>query len=398
MNVCFYTSFEISPTDGGTERITHSVANSLSKDYGIKCYSLYYRISRSGTPCDKSVFMDSMKVDLYRGKKEIATVLKKWSIDILICQGSFALVPLLSSVSKAVNVKIVFCHHYEPGWEISFGSFSALKNNWLVKHSLKNLIKLLLTPYYHYSQKIKYHKYYKQTYLLSDRVVLLSEGFIPQFMKFGGIKDDFKFRVIHNALSFTDFYETEKISDKKKNVLIVSRMVDNQKKISIALKIWKEIESDLSLSEWFLHIVGDGANLNSYKRFVEKNKLRRVVFEGAQNPIGYYIDSSLFMMTSISEGWGLTLTEAQQNGCVPIAFDTYASLHDIIYDGYNGFIVPNGDIGKYVSTLKKIMCNSELRIKMAKQSIESSRRFEQMTIGKKWLELFNEITNKKSDE
>lgn len=55
-------------------------------------------------------------------------------------------------------------------------------------------------------------------------------------------------------------------------------MVDNQKKISIALKIWKEIESDLSLSEWFLHIVGDGANLNSYKRFVEKNKLRSGCF------------------------------------------------------------------------------------------------------------------------
>ena len=68
--------------------------------------------------------------------------------------------------------------------------------------------------------------------------------------------------------------------------------------------------------------------------------LKRVRFEGRQNPKRYYEEASIFMLTSSFEGWGLTLTEAQQFGCVPLAFYSYASLPDIITDGKNGFMIP----------------------------------------------------------
>lgn len=35
----------------------------------------------------------------------------------------------------------------------------------------------------------------------------------------------------------------------------------------------------------------------------------------------------------------MTLLESQQMGVVPIAIDTYKSLHDIVQDNYNGVIV-----------------------------------------------------------
>ena len=50
------------------------------------------------------------------------------------------------------------------------------------------------------------------------------------------------------------------------------------------------------------------------------------------------------MMTSSFEGWGLTLTEAQQYGCVPLAFHSFASLTDIITDKVNGFAISVGRI------------------------------------------------------
>jgi glycosyltransferase involved in cell wall biosynthesis len=46
-------------------------------------------------------------------------------------------------------------------------------------------------------------------------------------------------------------------------------------------------------------------------------------------------------MTSAYEGWGLTLTEAQQMGVVPIAFDSFGAVYDIIENEYNGLIIPN---------------------------------------------------------
>ena len=93
------------------------------------------------------------------------------------------------------------------------------------------------------------------------------------------------------------------------------------------------------------------------------------------------------MMTSSSEGWGLTLTEAQQYGVVPIAFDSYASLHDIIQDGENGFIIPNNNISEYIEKLKLLIINQDIRKEMASKCIESSKRFSQKNIIQEWIKL-----------
>ena len=41
MNVLFLTSFKVSPTQGGTERATISVATGLREIYGWHCFSAY---------------------------------------------------------------------------------------------------------------------------------------------------------------------------------------------------------------------------------------------------------------------------------------------------------------------------------------------------------------------
>ena len=101
------------------------------------------------------------------------------------------------------------------------------------------------------------------------------------------------------------------------------------------------------------------------------------------------------MMTSQSEGWGLTLTEAQQNGCVPLAFDTYASLHEIITDGYNGYIIPKDDLKGYVEQLKEIMRDDSLRKQLALTAINSSHRFEQNRIIEQWYNLLQNVFDKR---
>ena len=118
-----------------------------------------------------------------------------------------------------------------------------------------------------------------------------------------------------------------------------------------ALKIWKEIETDHTLSEWKLKIVGHGKMESWYKSLVIHYGLQRVFFEGTKNPEPYYNEASIFMMTSSFEGWGLTLTEAQQYGCVPLAFHSFASLTDIITDKVNGFAIPNDDISLYIKQI-----------------------------------------------
>lgn len=41
MNILFYSDCEISPTKGGTERATLTVANELHFKYGCKCWAVH---------------------------------------------------------------------------------------------------------------------------------------------------------------------------------------------------------------------------------------------------------------------------------------------------------------------------------------------------------------------
>ncbi|WP_195585053.1 glycosyltransferase, partial [Bacteroides thetaiotaomicron] len=148
-------------------------------------------------------------------------------------------------------------------------------------------------------------------------------------------------------------------------------------------------------SGWKLIIVGDGEARNMYYQLAKELQLRNISFEGRQNPLMYYQKAAIFMMTSITEGFGLTLTEAQQNGVVPIAANTFPSLGDIIQSGYSGIIVPDGDVKLYADSLYELMNNSKLRQKLAKSAVESSRRFTLESICAQWYDLFIQVLGEK---
>ncbi len=393
MNVCFITSNEVSPEKGGIERITHTLAQAFSSMLGWKCYSIYsFKLERSVS----NAFVDSRQVTcLSRAGKNISQLLDEWNIDALINQSDILLFPYLKRhLKKRTSLKKVFCHHFQSGWEAECTSIKSALKTLKKSPTLKNLIVFFLMPFFLLTNKWRYGKAYKTTYEISDIVVLLSDKMEQSFMKYGNICENQKFRFIPNCLSFDSFYEIGQLQKKEKIVLVVSRMSEIGKRIFLALKIWGEIESLDVCTEWRLMLVGKGDDLKLFKRYVKDNNLQRVVFEGSQPSEPYYKKSSLFMMTSEAEAWGLTLTEAQQNGCVPVAFDTYVSLHDVIEDNYNGFLIKDGNLAEYVSKMVELMQNPELRFNIAKSAIESSHRFEKKVVVQKWYEVLSDLCEK----
>ena len=89
-------------------------------------------------------------------------------------------------------------------------------------------------------------------------------------------------------------------------------------------------------------------------------------------------------MTSAYEGWGLTLTEAQQFGCVPIAIRSFSSLSDIISNGINGIILESTSITKYADALMHLMNDENLQSSMAQNAILQSAKFELNSIVDLW--------------
>lgn len=166
---------------------------------------------------------------------------------------------------------------------------------------------------------------YREAYFNAHCVVLLSKGFIDAYQRFGQFYDDKKFLIIPNSSSFNEFLLIDEIAEKKPVALIVSRIEEVHKWLSLALEKWAKVKSNPEAQRWRLKIVDTGKDMPMYQRMIAHDGITDISFEGHQVPHPYYKEASIFMMTSRSESWGLTLTEAQQMGVVRIAFDTYAS-------------------------------------------------------------------------
>lgn len=396
MNILFYTHGKVYATRGGTERTTVSVASALSRLYGCRCYSLY---EAEEVVEKESCFVAEFRWQAGRNRQADVETLHRIvvenGIDYIIDQGIFINVGLLREAVDGTLCRVILAHHYEPGAEVLYMSLKQHWSKWYAKMSLRRrcrwIFDLVFYPYAKHKYVETLHSTYREAYFQAHRVVLLSRGFIEAYQRFGRFNGDNNFSIIPNSLSFNEFLPVDKIKEKQPVVLIVSRIEEVHKRLSLALKIWAKVKKETDANGWRLKIVGTGTDLPKYRQMIKNEKIPNVTFEGRQNPIPYYREASIFMMTSRSEAWGLTLTEAQQMGVVPIAFDTYASLRDIITDGVDGEIIAEGDVDGYVRCVLNLMQDDVTRQRMARQAIASSQRFSQEKIAGMWKALFDSL-------
>ena len=287
-------------------------------------------------------------------------------------------------------------------YEARKGSLSTLVMCWhqetITKFKYKPSLKGKILSFFHLSDwhsrrwKINVHKHNVN---LVDAYVFLTQAFANEYLKLSRGYNEKKIHAISNPLTYSSFYRMDEYESKEQIILFVGRIEEVSKRISYVLKLWGMIQKESVSKKWKLVIVGDGPDLQNAKKIAKEMDLQRISFEGYCNPKPYYEKSSIFVMTSASEGFGMTLLEAQQNGCVPLAMDTYTSLHDIIQDENNGFIIPENNFETYIYRLKELMTNKSLRKEMAENGIGSSKKYSIDMIVDQWEKLFNELKNEK---
>lgn len=88
----------------------------------------------------------------------------------------------------------------------------------------------------------------------------------------------------------------------------------------------------------------------------------------------------------------MVLIEAMQYGCVPIAYNSYAALSDIVEDGVNGYAVTAFDKKEYVAKLSRLMRDDELCKAMSENAKIVPSRFDSNVIAQKWVDLFDSLS------
>ena len=235
---------------------------------------------------------------------------------------------------------------------------------------------------------LKYRYWLNMQVKYSDRQVMLSPKFIPEYLFFAGKRYADKLTAMPNPLTI----EKEPRCKKENALLFVGRL-SQEKGLGYLLDIWHLLED--MYPDWRLDIVGDGGERALCERKIKEYGLKRCVLHGFQTPEPFYNRSKIFCMTSLFEGFGLVLVEAMAYGTVPLAFNSYANVGDIIDRGKNGLLVRPFDVVEYANTLSLLMDHPALLDAMSDEAVEKSHVYELERIGAEWEKMFEEVINEK---
>lgn len=373
--IAFCWIHPLDTSSGGVERVTQRLIDGLSKR-GFKCLFILHDIENYRF--------------LYDGQDvgDLGAFLNRHEVDTIVNQNGYSSRMTEALDSAGWQGSYIVCYHNEPRYlqklyDVHRVAFELLARGTPRKARLAWLVRLLSYPLWRKWSDRGIASTQDLNYRCCDRYVLLSPGFLPEFSQLIGRPTIPKALAIPNPLSFEIAEEEVKNFAKQKEALIVARLNDREKQISAALRIWQAIEK-YDRDGWTLKIVGDGPDASVLQDKALKIGLKRVVFLGRQNPLPHFQSASIFLMTSRVEGWGLTLTEAMQTGTVPMAFDAYASLHDIIEHGETGIIVRNGDIAAFAEEAKRLMEDPARRQALAKRAFAACQRYRLEAVLDQW--------------
>ena len=97
-----------------------------------------------------------------------------------------------------------------------------------------------------------------------------------------------------------------------------------------------------------------------------------------------YQRGSILVMTSRSEGFPMSLVEAQKCGLPCVAFDCKYGPSDIIVDGETGYVIPYDDDEAFVEKLERLMDDAALRRRMGEAARRNVERFDKEKIIEEW--------------
>ena len=168
---------------------------------------------------------------------------------------------------------------------------------------------------------------------------------------------------------------------KDKKIIFVGRFF-KQKDFDSLLRIWSIVYSQHS--DWTLDVYTDG----------EIDAPGVSVYKPIASIMEKYSNSSILLLTSLFEPFGLVLPEAMSCGLPVVSFDCPYGPADIITDGVDGFLVKNRDINEFANRVCQLIEDKELRVRMGQAAVKSAQRYRADVIMPKWKELFERLCQK----
>lgn len=344
---------------GGAERIVAQKANHLAADYGhdVTIVSVY----RDGRPPAyplHGVRLISLDVPFAAHGGVTGKLLSRTRV----------LVQAATRFNKAMNIlqpDIIF-------FTLSLGALLLPLYRGKAKRIYESHSSKPYTPY---------HKLFYPMEYMADALVCLTKG------------ESENYRHAKRIEIIPNFINKPKACVKDyavKRAVAVGRL-EHVKGFDILINCWKAAVK--THPGWRLDIYGEGPLRDELQRQIDSFRLQETIkLRGTCADMAYkYTQYSLHLMSSRHEGLPMTLLEAQAAGLPSVTFDFEYGAADIVTDGVNGFLVPQGDTRTFTERLVEMMDSEALRAQFGTEAKENVKTFFTENIMWKWEELIKDI-------
>lgn len=360
---------------GGVESAISNIANMLQEKYEVEIISLYHKKEEPFRLKNKVKITHLMNIT--SNKDEFKTALRNKKILKILKEGIKSTYILLNKnylIKKAIinsDAKIIISTRY---------SFSKILN----KYGREEIIKIHQEHTYNVTSKYikKLNHLQNINYIMPASKVILME-----------YEDNITTNIKYIPLAL-DYYPTKKeISNlNNKNLISIGRL-ENEKAMDELIYIMRELTKiDKNI---FLNIYGDGSNRKKIETLIREFKLEKNIklwgFKAKEEIQETLKQSTLYLMTSKEESFGLVLIEAMSFGVPCIAYSSAQGAKEII-KSKTGYLIENRDRKIYI---KKI--NDYLKYplkdkqKMGTNARKNVKQYEFEIVKKEWLKFINEI-------
>lgn len=198
----------------------------------------------------------------------------------------------------------------------------------------------------------------------------------------------FRAQVIYNPVLPKDNNFSLPNYEKSKNIIAVGSLT-KRKNHELLINAFSKISNEFS--NWTLTIFGEGNLKSSLTKQIENLNLTEKVFlRGITNNIKEeFLKSSIFIMPSLAEPWGMSMIEAMSYGLPIITTDCSSIQKILVRDNIDGKIVANNSISNLSSAMRELMANPNLRLKLGRNATEISNRFDFSNTLNQWNKIFH---------
>lgn len=363
---------------GGIENCISNLANSLVDDYEVNIVSTYKLYEKPVFKLNDKIKIKYLMTDLKPNKQELKQSLKKLKLITFFKE----LKKSLKILKLKKNLMIEAIKNCDSDVIISTRD---IHNNWLSKYGRDKTLKIGWEHNHHHNNKRYINKVTKSVLGL-DYFVLVSKDLTKFYSE--KLKDK-KVKCVYIPNSI-NFFPQEKAKLETENLISIGRL-SHEKGYLDLIDIFKELHQKYPDSK--LNIIGDGPDRKKIEKKIRDNKLEDyIILHGFQEKeyINKYLEkSSVYIMTSYTESFGLVLLEAFAYGIPCVAYSSAEGANEIISDNWDGYLIKDRDENKMIKRICELLSNRNRRLIMGANGIKKAQEFNTQKTKQKWIEIIN---------